>query len=488
MSGTTGTGLDRIVEIILADPGLRASIPAAQIEGGAQAADGLNHLIAEGLRAAANLADGRIHVSDVLAVQQWIRADSRRYARFIELHGDDENGIETGYHLVQNDGATTTMFWGQNVVDTIADGLYHIGFEVRNGRFLNEDGNANARVDHVSHWLGYFWFGRTFIEGTARSDTLSGYEVDDEIDGGRGNDRIWSGEGDDWVYGGAGHDTLAGDCGDDRLEGGDGNDSLWAGAGDDLVIGGTGNDTATGDDGDDRLEGGDGNDYLWAGDGVDVVVGGNGNDDMTGDAGNDMLVGGAGNDKLWSGDGDDTVDAGDGNDQSSGDAGNDSLSGGAGNDQLWAGDGHDTVWGGDGNDQMTGDEGDDLLDGGAGNDKLDGGAGADRLVGGAGNDQLWGGDGADRFEIRAGRDGFDSIYDLRPGDGDVLVITIDWVLDDGTDAMDRLVARQQGSHLDIGVDTDMNGSADLTVARLMWQGWTPFADFVDDGAVVATYG
>ena len=36
------------------------------------------------------------------------------------LHGDDETAEETGYHLVQNDGANTTMF-GKNLVNAVAD-------------------------------------------------------------------------------------------------------------------------------------------------------------------------------------------------------------------------------------------------------------------------------------------------------------------------------------------------------------------------------
>ncbi len=485
--GTTGTGLDRIVEIILADPGLRASIPQSQIEGGAQAADGLNQLIADGLAAVGDLSDGHINVSDVVAVQQWIRADAGRYRHFVELHGDDENGTETGYHLVQNDGGTTTMFWGQNFVDTIADGLYHIGFEIRNGRFLNEDGNANARVDHVSHWLGYFWFGRTFIEGTARADTLAGYEVDDEIQGGGGNDHIWSGEGNDILDGGTGNDTLAGDAGDDRLLGGAGNDRLWAGDGDDVVIGGDGNDQSAGDGGNDTMDGGAGNDQLWAGDGDDTVVGGDGNDVLTGDAGDDLLDGGAGNDQLWAGDGDDTIRGGDGNDQSSGDAGDDDMAGDPGDDRLWAGDGDDIVVGGNGNDLITGDGGRDTLDGGAGSDRIYGGADSDVVRGGAGDDHLWGGADADRFEVGQA-DGFDRIYDFDPDDGDVLAITLDDVLDQSVAAIDRITAEKRGSHLDIGVDLDMNGSADIELVRLQWHGWTDFDQLVDNGAVVATYG
>lgn len=77
------------------------------------------------------------------------------------------------------------------------------------------------------------------------------YDTDVTIDGGTGNDTIWSssgddtligGLGDDSLFGGAGNDTLDGGEGHDRLAGGIGNDTLYGGAGDDVLIGGNDGD------------------------------------------------------------------------------------------------------------------------------------------------------------------------------------------------------------------------------------------------------
>ncbi|MEB3168482.1 MAG: hypothetical protein VKK97_07085, partial [Synechococcaceae cyanobacterium] len=159
---TTNTGLDRIVETIVADPGLAANITWPQIEGGAMAADGLNSLILQGIDAlnqagAADSDPTRLSTAEVLWINGWIRSDANRYATFINLHGDDENGVETGYHLVQNDGANTTLF-AQNAINTIFDGIYHIGFDITvDGRFVNEDGDANALVSDVAEWITYYY-------------------------------------------------------------------------------------------------------------------------------------------------------------------------------------------------------------------------------------------------------------------------------------------------------------------------------------------
>ena len=152
VTGTTGTGLDALVDIVNADPGLELRIATSQIAGGAAAADGLNALVLEGIRAVGAADDGVITGIDLHDVNQWIRADAARLASFVALHGNDEAGVETGFHLIQDDGSRTTLF-GRSAIDTVMDGIYHIGFEIEGGRFLNEDGNRNASVDQVAFWL-----------------------------------------------------------------------------------------------------------------------------------------------------------------------------------------------------------------------------------------------------------------------------------------------------------------------------------------------
>ncbi|NPA27423.1 MAG: hypothetical protein GXN91_00005, partial [Epsilonproteobacteria bacterium] len=70
-----------------------------------------------------------------------------------ELHGDDEDDAEYGYHLIQNDGATTRMF-GENVINTIADGIYHLGYKTTyRDNLVNEDGNKNQTFEDVAWGL-----------------------------------------------------------------------------------------------------------------------------------------------------------------------------------------------------------------------------------------------------------------------------------------------------------------------------------------------
>jgi Ca2+-binding RTX toxin-like protein len=93
--------------------------------------------------------------------------------------------------------------------------------------------------------------------------------------------------------------------GDVTIDGGSGNDVLWSSAGNDQLLGGDGNDLLDGGAGNDILDGGAGNDDVHGGSGNDILGGSAGNDLLDGGAGNDLLDGGAGNDLLAGGDGDD---------------------------------------------------------------------------------------------------------------------------------------------------------------------------------------
>jgi Ca2+-binding RTX toxin-like protein len=283
---TTGTGLDWITDSIKSDTGLASKTAAADINGGARAADGLNNLIVDGIRTLGVDQDGELSVEDILAVNAWIRQDTDRFARFVELHGDDENGIETGFHLVQGDGGTL-KYHCEQLINTVADGIYHIGFAVEGERFLNEDGDANAEVADVATWLNSFYLGRSIIldsdsgnkvKGTNDADVLYGRGGDDSLFGNDGDDRLDCGDGCDVADGGFGNDELIGAAGGDTLRGAQGDDRLDGGEGCDTMNGGAGNDVLLGGADADKLAGSDGNDSLADGLGCDTLAGGGGND------------------------------------------------------------------------------------------------------------------------------------------------------------------------------------------------------------------
>ena len=63
------------------------------------------------------------------------------------------------------------------------------------------------------------------------------------IDGGTGNDVLWSSQGNDVLLGGSGHDRMDGGAGKDYLNGGSGDDDLLGGLMEDILQGGSGDDS-----------------------------------------------------------------------------------------------------------------------------------------------------------------------------------------------------------------------------------------------------
>lgn len=148
------TGLNSLKYIIQHDAGLKENVSAEDKVDALKSTTKMNNIITKAIKSTDCAHDGNITFDDVRSINTWIRAEDARNNRWdwVTLHGDDENGEETGFHLVQNDGATTQLF-GENAVDTVADGIYHLGFEIQGNNVLNEDGNANATLGQLSQWL-----------------------------------------------------------------------------------------------------------------------------------------------------------------------------------------------------------------------------------------------------------------------------------------------------------------------------------------------
>ncbi len=167
---TTGTGLDQLTDLIMVDAGLNSKISTTEIKAGATAANSMNKLIIEGIKAMGVANDGTISTVDVREVNSYLRVNHA--AEWLVLHGDDEDGVETGFHLVQNDGATTKLY-DKNAVNTVADGIYHLGFTIDSNRLLNEDGNKNAAVSDVATWLNSL-LATDIANGSLNGTTLVG--------------------------------------------------------------------------------------------------------------------------------------------------------------------------------------------------------------------------------------------------------------------------------------------------------------------------
>lgn len=257
--------------------------------------------------------------------------------------------------------------------------------------FLTSSVNVTYFFEKLNYGNGSInMLGTLTFNGTSGNDTLYGLNTRGDImNGGDGNDMIFSHGGDDVLNGGAGNDQIFGGTGDDTyiFEAGIGNDiayesddqgfdtirvygldpnevRLWTEGGPYLYLGNK-NDPA------DRMTiightWGDYNQILYVTI-EQIVFDDNTVWDLT--AGWTLEGSSAGNQMYGSGY-DDTIYGMDGDDFLTGYAGNDHLYGGAGSDFLYAKAGDDTLDGGAGNDYLYGHEGDDtyLFGSGYGND------------------------------------------------------------------------------------------------------------------------
>lgn len=119
---------------------------------GAAAANGMNEIIVDSIKATGIAADGSFNKADMQILSAYI--NTHHYSAWLVYHGNDEDGVETGFHLVQSDGAKLRMF-GKNAINKVADGIYHLGFgtNARGNRLINEDGNNNVKLKNLANWL-----------------------------------------------------------------------------------------------------------------------------------------------------------------------------------------------------------------------------------------------------------------------------------------------------------------------------------------------
>ncbi len=175
-ASTAGTAYDRIVESSAVDRGLRANIPQEEWDAGLAAANALNAMIAQGIAATRIGADKRITAAEVATLNAWFRATPRPL-RPVPGPARGRRGWR-GDRL--SPGAERRRAGGdvrRNLANNIADSLYHIGFQIVDGRFQNEDGDANASVEEMGAWLTYF-IADPSTTGTGLDDIVDALIVD----------------------------------------------------------------------------------------------------------------------------------------------------------------------------------------------------------------------------------------------------------------------------------------------------------------------
>ncbi len=145
------SGLDKIIDIIKEDKRLNKKVSQSDIEEAISSAKRMNEIILNAIIETGIANNREISTADARELNDYIF--QHHHNEWVELHGNDEENEETGFHKVVNDGAKTKLF-GKNAINKIFDSIYHLGFETHlKNRLLNEDGNKNAGYKHIAIWL-----------------------------------------------------------------------------------------------------------------------------------------------------------------------------------------------------------------------------------------------------------------------------------------------------------------------------------------------
>lgn len=120
VEGTTGTGLDVIADVFQSAPGLIANVSRTDIATAVRAADALNYMYLDGIKALGLGKDGEIDKRDVVDLDKWIHNNPGRFATFKDLEKDVRKVIDKGATLA--------------TLDEVFDGVHpHIGHIVNHG-------------------------------------------------------------------------------------------------------------------------------------------------------------------------------------------------------------------------------------------------------------------------------------------------------------------------------------------------------------------
>jgi Ca2+-binding RTX toxin-like protein len=264
----------------------------------------------------------------------------------IVIHGSETTGSHlkltvSGGNLVvngyteSNEQAGCEFTHGQNALQCSLAGISQI--EIDTGR---SDDTVEVLEPLPVPLIAHLGEGADKFIGSEEPDTCYPEgSVNNNCDGGKGNDTCVTGSETTKCIGGPG---------DDLCEAGFNNDACYGGPGNDVCKMGAGESKCLGEDGNDLLKGGSGSDHLSGGPGNDRIYGESDSDKLYGDTGNDYVYGGSASDKVYGG------------------PGSDHIYGEASPDKLYGGPGDDYAYGGSSPDKLYGEAGKDYCNGGPG--------------------------------------------------------------------------------------------------------------------------
>ncbi|MCC3475035.1 MULTISPECIES: cadherin-like domain-containing protein [unclassified Microcoleus] len=325
-------------------------------------------------------------------------------------------------------------------------GAASFGFEVSDGRNIVTSQRFSFNVEQNIF---------NFAGNTTPQVIVGSLTLDNDIEGG---------DGDDTITGGNKTNKIKANKGKDKIKGGDGGDNdIDGGDGDDEIEGGKGKNKIKGGNGKNKIKGGDGGD--------NEIEGGDDDDEIEGGKGKNKIKGGKGKNKIKGGDGENDIEGGDDDDDIIGGKGKNKIKGGKGKNKIKGGDGDNDIEGGDDDDDIEGGKGKNKLIGGIGNDKIKGGDGENEIDGGEGTNTLIGGAGKNRFIYKVSREKIKTVLDADlitdfKADEDLLELSAAAFGNLSLTSLTRLAITATSTVGSIGSSNLLDFSADITVTSI----------------------
>ncbi len=209
------------------------------------------------------------------------------------------------------------------------------------------------------------------------------------IDGGEGNDSIFSYGDSNAIVGGSGDDTIFSAGNGNVITGNEGNDKISSVGDQNVVHGGDGDDEISSRGNQNAVHGGSGNDKVASEGDKNAVHGGSGDDSIASKGNENTVVGGSGDDAIASA-GDKNVISGDDGDDKIACKGNENtVTGGSGNDEIAVKGNKNAVAGNDGDDSIVFVGNENTVCGNAGNDKIYAEGNSNNVCGNEGDDEIY---------------------------------------------------------------------------------------------------
>ncbi|MEC8664785.1 MAG: DUF4114 domain-containing protein [Pseudomonadota bacterium] len=182
------------------------------------------------------------------------------------LHGEDGNDTLVFTADAQFESIYRAYNIGTPTVEGTGDLINISGFNLSKDIF---DGGEGYDTIVMTDGNDAFFLDNPFHEFHSDGSSLRIIDIE-QIDAGAGDDVVdltndQLGYGDIVMNGGDGNDYLWSSDGNDTINGDAGDDDIYGGGGDDTLNGGTGNDTINGSIGNDTIRGGAGNDVIYGG-------------------------------------------------------------------------------------------------------------------------------------------------------------------------------------------------------------------------------